>query len=212
MVSHEFRTPLTIIDTCAQRIIGKGAEAPTLERCESIREATRRMTRLMDEFLTLDRINGDLWHFSAQDEKTEEVVREAMAQQWSSDRIQVTYVDLPPWIHCDVVLLGVALRNLFVNALRHSLTDAAVRLRIKGYQDGTVEFAVTNTGAVIPEDEIPKLFQKYFRGRGARDKPGSGLGLYLVERIASLHNGSVTARSSDGESCITLTIDAACAR
>ena len=65
--------------------------------------------------------------------------------------------------------------------------------------EGGVAFAVTDAGGAIPHDEIPRLFQKYFRGRGAQDRPGAGLGLYLVERIATLHGGSIDVASSPEE-------------
>jgi signal transduction histidine kinase len=60
---------------------------------------------------------------------------------------------------------------------------------------------VEDAGAGIASDEIPKLFQKYFRGRAAQSKPGAGLGLYLVDRIARLHGGSVGVDSDPGMGC-----------
>jgi signal transduction histidine kinase len=71
-----------------------------------------------------------------------------------------------------------------------------VRKTVQGTPDGGLAISVQDEGAGIPADEIPKLFQKYFRGRGAQGQPGAGLGLYLVESIAVLHGGAVHVESA----------------
>ncbi len=205
MASHEFRTPLTIIDTSVQRIAGSEPSAVTRERCGNIREATRRMIRLMDEFLSLDRLDGDLVAFSAVDEDAAAIVRGAAAE-WDQGCIEVACADLPQRIACDAGLLRIALRNLLANAVSHSPEGVAVQFYAQGRVDGGINFAVADTGCGIPEDEIPRLFQKYFRGRGTKNKPGAGLGLYLVERIAKLHGGTVVVTSSAAGSRFVLSV------
>lgn len=206
MVSHEFRTPLAIIDISTQRIAGSpGIGGATHDRCSNIRKATRRMTRLIDGFLTLDRLDGDLRAFTVQEECTENIVRGAVSE-WDAGRVEVSYLNLPPRVQCDAGLLRVALRNLLANALRHSPENAPVLLQACGTSDGGVKFDVIDTGSGIPADEIPKIFQKYFRGRAAQNKPGAGLGLYLVEQIARLHGGIIEATSNNSGSRFTLTI------
>ena len=195
MTSHEFRTPLAIIDTSVQRIAGSEPSAVTRERCGNIREATRRMIRLMDEFLSMDRLNGDLLVFTPVDEDAEAIVRGAAAE-WDQGCIVVTCADLPRRIACDASLLSIALRNLLANAVRHSPAGTPVRFHAQGRAGGGVDFAIVDAGCGIPADEMPRLFQKYFRGRGAQHEPGAGLGLYLVERIAKLHGGTVAVTSS----------------
>ncbi len=195
MVSHEFRTPLAIIDTSVQRIASSEPSAVTRERCGNIREAAHRMIRLMDEFLSMDRLNGDLLVFTAVDEDAEAIVRGAAAE-WDQGCIDVTCADLPWRIACDASLLRIALRNLLANAVRHSPAGTPVRFHAQGRADGGIDFAITDAGCGIPADEMPRVFQKYFRGRGAQHEPGAGLGLYLVERIAKLHGGTVAVTSN----------------
>lgn len=205
MASHEFRTPLTIIDTSVQRIAGSESAAVTQERCRNIREATRRMIRLMDEFLSLERMDGDLAAFTAVDEDAAAIVRGAAAE-WDRGCIDVACADLPQRLVCDAGLLRIALRNLLANAVRHSPEGVPVRFQVQGRTDGGVDFVITDAGGGIPADEMPRLFQKYFRGRGAQDKPGAGLGLYLVERIAKLHGGTVAVTSSATGSRFVLSV------
>lgn len=205
MVSHEFRTPLAIIDTSVQRIASSESTAITRERCGNIREATRRMIRLMDEFLSMDRLNGDLLAFTPVDEDAEAIVRGAAAE-WDRGCIDVTCADLPERIACDAGLLRIALRNLLANAMRHAPEGTPARFQAQGRADGGADFAIANAGSGIPADEMPRLFQKYFRGRGAQHEPGAGLGLYLVERIAKLHGGTVAVTSSATGSRFVLSV------
>jgi signal transduction histidine kinase len=155
----------------------------------------------MDEFLTLDRMEGNLRSFTFADCSPAEILKQVAAEfsgNFSSNRIEVRQVHLPEQIRCDAALLRLALNNLVANALRYSPTDKPVRITAKGLGSGSIQFAVEDEGRGIPADEIPKLFDKYFRGRAAKTLAGAGLGLYLVERTASLHGGSIELKSAPG--------------
>lgn len=198
MVSHEFRTPLAIINTVAQQL-SSNLDAPrdkNLQRCVNIRESARRMTDMMDEFLSFDRVGGE-FRLNRGGCDLRQLIA-SLAGEWEPERLQVDCENMPVNFTCDSALLRVALRNLIANAMRHSPEGVPVRLTAKGVGGG-VEISVADKGAGIPTDEIPKLFQKYFRGRAAQTQPGAGLGLYLVEHIARLHGGSVRAESTPGQ-------------
>ncbi|MEG2964025.1 MAG: ATP-binding protein [Janthinobacterium sp.] len=81
-------------------------------------------------------------------------------------------------------LLRVALRKLLSNADRHAPQTQAIRVQDATLDDGCVHIVVSNAGELLPADEIPHLHQKYCRGHIAQRKPGAGLGLYWVQRIA----------------------------
>jgi signal transduction histidine kinase len=201
MVSHEFRTPLAIINTVTQQVASSLDATATKNslRCNDIRDATKRMSDMMDEFLTLDRLGGDLTPrisvFSP-----EELMR-SIVKEFSGHRMEAHYLDLPKEIHGDSELLRIAIRNLIANALRYAPENTSVKVLVQDDGSGGVAVVVEDEGAGIAGDEIPKLFQKYFRGRAAQSKPGAGLGLYLVERIAQLHGGSVSVESVPGAGC-----------
>ena len=116
--------------------------------------------------------------------------------EWPSHLIELIATAVPPTLLCDWKLLQVALRNLISNGLRHSPPDQPLRLWVHGQPGGGVHIEINDAGSGIPDDELARVFQKYFRGRGSLGKPGAGLGLYLVERIAQLHGGSVTVQST----------------
>lgn len=196
MVSHEFRTPLAIINTVTQQL-ANNLDAPldkTLQRCTNIRESARRMTDMMDEFLSFDHIGSEL-RLNRNSCNPCQLIS-AVADEWEAERLQVTCENLPAGFICDSALLRVALRNLIANAIRHSPDDVPVQLTARGTEEGGIEISVADKGSGIPQDEISRLFQKYFRGRGAQDKPGAGLGLFLVKRIADMHGGTVRVEST----------------
>jgi signal transduction histidine kinase len=198
MVSHEFRTPLAIINTVTQQL-ARQLDAPkekSLQRCTNIRDATQRMTDMMDEFLSVDHVRNILELNPKVFDPME--LMNALEVEWGGERLEFLCEKLPTSFFGDVALLRMAVRNLIGNAVRSSPTSGHIRITAHGAEDTGIEISVTDQGEGIPEDEIPKLFQKYFRGRASQDQPGAGLGLYLVESIAFLHGGSVRVTSQVG--------------
>lgn len=210
MVSHEFRTPLAIINTTAQQIAKNldAAREKTLARCANLRAAAQRMTVLVDEYLTSDRMDTGQAPFQPRECSRDELVEllDDLVADWPMGRIQLHETGLPTSLHCDPGLLQVALRNLLANADRHGPPDRPVELEAGVAADGGLRLAVTNPGEPIPADEVPRLFEKYFRGRLAQQSPGAGLGLYLVRRIAGLHGGlaRLEAAGQQGRICVAL--------
>jgi len=139
---------------------------------------------------SLDRIEGTPQALNLTPCNVREVVAGVVAE-WPPDTIELIATAVPPTLPCDWKLLQVALRNLISNGLRHSPSDEPLRLWVRGQPGGGVSIEINDTGSGIPDDEIGRVFQKYFRGRGALDKAGAGLGLHLVDRIAQMHGGLV---------------------
>jgi signal transduction histidine kinase len=155
------------------------------------------MTDMIDEFLSYDRLGGE-FRLSLRPIDPKHLAH-LVAEEFDASRLRIEDECQVGEIVCDVELLRVALRNLLANALRHSPTGLPVHLITRGAVNDCVVFEVKDAGSGIPADEIPRLFQKYFRGRGSLEKPGAGLGLYLVERIAGLHGGTVNVDSTPGK-------------
>jgi signal transduction histidine kinase len=199
MVSHEFRTPLAIINTVTQQLARQldGPSEKSLQRCTNIRAATQRMTDMMDEFLSADRVGAALQVNLRLFEPGQ--FMNALVAEWEGERLELQCDHLPASFTADTALLRVALRNLIANALQHSPANAPVRMTVHGTPDGGLAISVADQGVGIPEDEMPRLFQKYFRGRSSQGQPGAGLGLYLVESIAVMHGGNVRVESEIGK-------------
>ncbi|NWG32315.1 MAG: sensor histidine kinase [Rhodocyclaceae bacterium] len=208
MVAHEFRTPLAIVDTSAQLIASqlKEGKYDQAARCANIRDAVRRVTSLMDEYLSRERIEGATDGFNPAEVSLDALIGSVLAG-FPEARVRVVRRQAPPSLHADFRLAQIALANLLSNALRYAPPDGEVRLEVEGAAEGGTRFVVADDGLGIPVEEQGRIFDKYFRGRGAQTQAGAGLGLYLVKRIAALHGGSVELESAPGKGTrFTLTL------
>jgi signal transduction histidine kinase len=207
MVSHEFRTPLALISITAQQIAKNlnAAREKTLARCQKMLDAAHRMAALVDEYLSADRMDASTTAFRPAACDPRNLIADALAE-WPPEKINTSLQALPPQFVCDKGLLHVALRNLLNNALRHSAGGQAIHLSAATQNDGALCLSVSNPGKPIPDDEMPRLFQKYFRGRSAQHRPGAGLGLYLVRRIAGMHGGEVRLANDAASGTVTFSL------
>ncbi len=208
MVSHEFRTPLAIINTSIQQLAAN-LDAPaekTLQRAQNIRNAIQRMNLLLDDYLSLDRLDTAQQALQTRACDFYEVIEDA-ASDWPVGRVRLRLDKLPARFVCDPDLMRIVLRNLLANAVRHSPATSVVELDVAGQDDGHLRIRVQDQGEGIPAEELPHLFQRYFRGRASQGKPGAGLGLHLVQRIVQLHGGRIEVQSTVGQgTTFTLTL------
>lgn len=200
LVSHEFRTPLSIIAASAHNLMQSPDLQPAQrERGNKILRAVKRITTLMDTYLSVERMHSAEQALNLQDcdlaALCQEVVHDVQENGGPPIALQL---QLSSRCRCDPSLVAIALRNLLHNAQRHSPSAASVRLDV---QEHPYFFAlqVHNQGEVIPPDELPQLFKRFFRGRRALSQPGAGLGLYLVDTVARRHGGSVAVSSQAGQ-------------
>lgn len=208
MVSHELRTPLAIIGTSARQLAAH-LDAPvekSLKRCANITTASRRMADLMDNYLTVERMDSSDRSIRLQRCDLPRFFNE-LVSEWPEDRIQLTTQALPESFACDPDMLQVAFRNLIANAIRHSATDTGIDVIVRGNRHG-LTVRVVNRGENIPTEELPLLFQKYYRGRAARGKTGAGLGLFLVKKIVDAHGGRVEVQSELGSTTFKVLLPA----
>ena len=204
-VSHELKTPLTSIAGYAETL---AAEAPagsqTAGFAKTIVESAGRMQRLVDDLLDLSRIESGGWRPQPRVVEVEAAARDAWAP--FADRATAGRVRFATAVAAEAHALAVdpdALRqiltNLFDNALRHTPAGGNIRLTAELTKDGIV-LGVTDTGAGIPTDQLPRIFERFYRvdpGR-ARQQGGTGLGLAIVKHLVEAHGGRVEAESAVG--------------
>jgi signal transduction histidine kinase len=188
--SHELRTPVAVQRTAIQ--IGLADPSPRqLEKTrESLLEANRRIEHLLDSLLVLARSDRGLDHTERVDlTKTVDRrigVHTAAAAARGVD-IQSELDDC--WVAGDPALLEQLVDNLVGNAIRHNVDGGHITVRTSQH-DGLL---VSNSGPVVPDDLVARLFQPFQRGDGRTVAAGSGLGLSIVESIAHAHDGTVQA-------------------
>jgi signal transduction histidine kinase len=203
MTSHEFRTPLTIIDGHAQRLIKMSSRldpADIRERGARIRSAVLRMTGIMESLLAASRLLDGEAVFQPLEVDPREILEEACQLHREATRsanILESYENLPATIFGDPKLLFHAFSNLISNAVKYSASASPVDVTAK-QEDGHFVVRVRDRGIGIPTNDRERLFERYFRGANATGIAGTGVGLHLVAMVMTLHHGEVAAESIEG--------------
>ena len=200
--SHELRTPLTSIGGYAQMLEGWGLKDPetTREGLAAIGRESERMRGLVEALLALAR--GD--EGAPLDPKpndlgvvTGEAVETARA---ASEKVAVEY---KPPEHAVVVpfdrgRVRQAVSILLDNAVKYTPEGGRVTVEARG-KDGWAEVAVSDTGIGIPEDQLPLVFERFYRTNEARSSGGAGLGLAIARQISEAHDGRIEVQSTPGK-------------
>ena len=207
-VSHELRTPLAVIRSAGQNL-SAGVVHDTKRYGELIETEGRRLTEMIEQTLALAGLSGDRRPLAQHAVDAGDVARAVAASPETSAQAADVAVelrvadDLPP-VRADEMLLRRGVQNLVANALKYGRAGGWVGLTVdahRGRRGREVRITVSDRGPGIAADDLPHLFEPFYRGRGAvADQiPGNGLGLHLVRRIAEAHGGRVTVRSTPGE-------------
>lgn len=203
MVSHEFRTPLTIIDGNAQIILNRGAKLPEemlQKRSTTIRSAVERLVRLIETVLSVHMMESGKLSIETAPCDLEKLVRDAAADQQDISphhKITVDIGPIPRKLQLDEKVIRQTMTNLLSNAVKYSPKTPDIHVSVQ--QEGVdIVIQVTDKGVGIPEAEMPRIFAKYFRASTSGGIPGSGLGLSLVKQFIELHKGTIGLESQVG--------------
>lgn len=205
MVSHEFRTPLGIIQSSAEILSDyqdRLSPHERIEQLQSIIQNTRRMAGMMEEVLILSRLDAGKMEFRPAPldfatfcRRVVNEVRSASDQRCPID-LAAAPVSQQAW--ADERLLGHIFTNLLTNAVKYSEAGRPVRMSIQ--RDGPeVVCVISDQGIGIPEADQQWLFTSFQRGSNVGDRPGTGIGLVLVKRCLELHGGTIHIHSRVGE-------------
>ena len=203
MVSHEFRTPLAIIDSAAQLLAVRAerVEPEMLERLAVIRGSVQRLTGLIDAHLTDERLQSNALVLECTEVDLPELIGNAVRPfrvAYPDREFRMTLDGLPRRAEVDANLIALVLNNLVNNAVKYSKPGGPIHLH--GDTDGALAvIEVTDCGRGIPEPELPRLFDRFFRGSSASGVPGTGIGLHTVQQIVLLHGGAVAVDSKLGQ-------------
>ena len=205
MTSHEFRTPLTVIDAQAQRLIKlKDRHNPgdVQNRAIRIRSAVTRLTGIMDGLLGASQLFDGQAVFHPDDFNPADLLREVCQlhrETTHGANIHENIGELPRRMHGDLRLLSALFSNLLSNAIKYSPAGSPIELTAS-LQPGGSLLAVTvrDHGIGIPERDRARLFERYFRGTNATGIAGSGVGLHLVAMVLELHGGAIDVSSQEG--------------
>lgn len=201
VTSHDFRTPLSIIDSAAQRIarlaIGDRAVG---ERVQTIRKAVRRMIESVDNTLAsaMDTEGKPAFHPELRDLRP--ILQQAIDAQQALHPDRLIAADLPHLarVMIDAPMIEQVLENLLSNAIKYSAADRPIEV-CAALHSREVVVRITDHGIGVPAADLPKLFTRYFRGSNTKGRKGTGVGLYSVRFFMDLHGGTVNLASREGE-------------
>ena len=204
LASHEFRTPLAIIDGAAQRLLRAKGEISSQfvrDKAEQIRSSVARIVDLMESILAAGRMDNGTIEIR-RDRCELKALLESCCQREAtiskSHRITMDLEDLPDHIDADKFALEQVFSNLLSNATKYA--PGHPEISVAGRRESEhVIIVVRDHGLGIDAEDVPKIFQRYFRARTSTGIPGTGLGLYLVKKIVDLHGGSIEIDSKKGE-------------
>jgi PAS domain S-box-containing protein len=205
MVSHEFRTPLAIIQSSAEILDGYLDRLEKTERkdhLQSIRKNTRRMAALMEETLLIGSFEAGKMEFKPTLLElrtfTRRLVDEVLSATNRRCPIELLLPEKPTKVEADERLLRHIFTNLLTNAVKYSEAGSAVQFDVVS-ANADIVCAIRDHGIGIPEADREWLFNTFQRGRNVGDRPGTGLGLVIVKRCVDLHGGKINLDSKLGE-------------
>ncbi len=208
-VAHELRTPLSSIRAYVEMLVDGEAddEKTRKEYYEIIQTSADRLGRLIDNMLNISRIEAGTVRINKEAISIAVVVKEAtdVMLPAAEEKGIVLNRDLPPVMYrvmADRDLIYQAILNLLSNAVKYTPSGGRVDLRMTPQEENqTMRIDVTDTGAGIPKEDLPRVFEKFFRvEQNKQMAKGTGLGLNLVKQIVeSVHGGELMLSSDVGK-------------
>jgi two-component system phosphate regulon sensor histidine kinase PhoR len=206
-VSHEFKTPLTAIQGFAETLLGGALDdkANRAHFVEIIREHARRLARLTDDLLKLSRIEAGRLELELRPVRVAALVNGCIeTARFKAEakglRINVQLPEGLPPVYADGAQVGEVLQNLLDNAIQYTPQGGQIDVSATANPEG-VTFTVADTGIGIPESELVRIFERFYRVDAARSREagGTGLGLAIARHIVDAHGGRIWVESAVGQ-------------
>ena len=201
MASHEFRTPLSAIQTSAI-LIGRQNESGKEQKREKyvaqIKRNVKQLVVILNDFLSLSKLeegkvtaNKVTFDFVV---LSKTLVEEVSMTKKIGKNIIISAPDAPVLLNLDPKLVRRILMNLLSNAIKYSPENTDIHIKIEKCNQ-FISLEVQNQGIGIPEEEQDKLFERFFRAKNVQDIEGTGLGLHIIKQFVALMNGTIDFKS-----------------
>lgn len=212
-VSHDLRTPLASILAAATTVAKRDSQLSASARGElmaTIVDETERLEHLVANLLAMTKLESGALYLKRQPEDVGELVAQAVAAlagRGGAERIRIQVPPSVPLVEVDALLIEQTLINLLENALRYAPGDSPIDVEARLSHE-QVQIRVSDRGPGILPHEREKIFEKFFRGSGARHGDGgAGLGLTICRAAARAHQGRLRAlERTGGGTCMELTL------
>lgn len=207
-VSHELRTPIAVVQSHIEAMI-EGIWEPTAERLQSCNDEVTRIGSLVSELENLAKIDNDNQKLNKTEINLSEITNKAIKSFEVMIKAKNLHVSLNsncPDISADGDKIGQVVVNLLSNAIKYTPDGGNIDINIFETKESAV-FSIRDNGIGIPQEELPFIFERFYRADKSRNRKtgGSGLGLAIVKSIAQAHGGKVSVESQINKgSCFEL--------
>ena len=202
-ISHELKTPIGALSLLSEAVLGAKDDSEAVTKfAERMQIEAKRLTDLVQEIIQLSRVQDSDPLQEAQTMRVSEIIKEALDQcRTTAESRKITL----SFSHTDDVLilgdrnqLTMAVHNLIENAINYSPVDTKVSVSTT-LENGIVTISISDQGIGIPESEIERIFERFYRVDPARSREtgGTGLGLSIVKHIATKHGGEISVWSAE---------------
>jgi two-component system, OmpR family, sensor histidine kinase BaeS len=207
-LAHELRTPLAVLQAGHEALLDELAE-PTPSELGSLRDEVLRLARMVDDLQMLAAADAAVVELTRHPSDLADIAATAadsLAPQFEAADLRLTQNIRPAPILADPRWLHQVVTNLLTNALKFTPAGGTVAIDC-GKSDGRAILRVTDTGPGIPAADLPRIFDRFWRGRQALRTSGSGIGLAIAAELTRAHGGTLTAASEAGHGTeMTLTL------
>ncbi|OUC16006.1 MAG: hypothetical protein B0A82_03860 [Alkalinema sp. CACIAM 70d] len=208
MMSHEFRTPLSVVLGSSQLLLENHTQWPVEKRSHSLQRilsSAHVMKRLLSDILMFSRAEAGNLEFQPDWVELDSFCLNLVEDMRMADPLQdsikfVSYCH-GQRVYVDEKLLYSVLSNLLLNSVKYSAANQAVYLIVEVDRYDLL-FHVKDQGMGIPAEDLPHLYEPFYRGRNVSTIAGTGLGLAVVKKCVDLHQGTVTVTSQEGQGTV----------
>lgn len=209
VVSHELRTPLTSMKEAANLLL-EGLTGPLIEKqrrlVEIMDQGIKRLLRTVTELLEMSRIESGMVELQKDMLDMNTIVASFISEfkplsDTNGVELKISYLDSEGWVLADKNKILQVLTNLTHNAIKYSPEGSSVEIRIRN-TDRNIVTEIEDHGKGIPEEDLPRVFEKFYQSRYTRGHGGIGLGLAISKGIIQAHGGKMYVQSNVGQGSV----------
>jgi two-component system, OmpR family, sensor histidine kinase BaeS len=207
-VAHELRTPVAVLQAGHEALLD-GVADPSPEQLGSLRDEVLRLARMIDDLQTMAAADAAVLHLTRERCDLADIAgaaADSLARRFEAAEVALDRQLAAAPVLADERWMHQVVTNLLGNALKFTPAGGTVTIRTE-QRGASAVLEVADTGVGIPADELPRIFDRFWRGQAAAQTSGSGIGLAIAAELAQAHGGTLTADSQPGQGTrFTLTL------
>ncbi|NBI28955.1 sensor histidine kinase [Chengkuizengella marina] len=211
-ISHELKTPLSIIQSYAEGIKDGVSVDKSDYYTEIIIKESNKMNELISDMLELSRLESGFYHLNIEKFSISDLVNEVQTKlqlNINEKNLKIKNdIQIDCIVYADRKKMELVILNFYSNAIRYTPDDKEIHIQVKKVKD-QILFSIENQGASLPDDEIDKIWDRFYRVESSRNKEtgGTGLGLSIVKNILELHHAQYGVQNTEKGVCFYFSLN-----